>query len=408
MEQDEEPIPLEQLYEDGAAIRDGHSKSTTIIRSSMAIVSIISSSLVVWMITRRTKSRLSSIYHRLLLGMSIADILFSLGLATFNAVIPSDEEYVIWNAKGNVHSCNFDGFIIYLGACGGLIYSCSLNVYYLLVVKHRKTDEQIKRKYEPYLHGVPIVYAVVCASTLLAKRNINSDGKGMCFVPVYDPLHCIGYEDGEIRDGFEIPCGRGRDGAVLFSYIGFFATLLTVPIIISILLGMIYRSVRQQEKRMERYEMSAATASEGRSSTSLKSRAVLHRAVAYSVAYFLTWAPAVIRVALLIAGVEWTTALWYLTSFLSPLQGFYNLLIFMQPKVLRARDNTTWCRAFVVAFQGSTAVGSGRGNSDETPQDEVPTKSSNSGEEKSSESNEEQVIVQSDTVIVRRRSSEII
>lgn len=68
----------------------------------------------------------------------------------------------------------------------------------------------------------------------------------------YDPPHCIGYEDGEIREGFTIPCNRGKDGAVLFYYVSGIVTYFMVPLIIGISLGMIYRSVLVQEKKIAR------------------------------------------------------------------------------------------------------------------------------------------------------------
>ena len=69
---------------------------------------------------------------------------------------------------------------------------------------------------------------------------------------VYDPPHCVGYENGEIREGFTIPCGRGRDGAVIFYYFMAFITFCIIPVVICISLRMIYRAVKLQEKRSSR------------------------------------------------------------------------------------------------------------------------------------------------------------
>jgi hypothetical protein len=69
---------------------------------------------------------------------------------------------------------------------------------------------------------------------------------------VYNPPHCVGYEDGEIREGFTIPCGRGRDGAVVFYYSMAFVTFCIVPVVICVSLGMIYNAVKLQEKALSR------------------------------------------------------------------------------------------------------------------------------------------------------------
>lgn len=431
--QQKDPIPLDEITASGAEWKS-HGKNVSIIRSVLAIVSLVASSTLIWMLLR-SKVRLSSTYHRLLIGMSIADMLYSLSLAHFNSTAPSDDDYMVWNARGNQATCSAQGFILFMGAISGLLYSCSLNLYYLAVVRYKKSDKYIRTKMEPFLHGIPVACALVCTTTFLVKKNINSDGEGICFIPVHEPPHCIGYEDGQIREGFEIPCGRGRDGAVLFAYLGFYLTLFAVPVIIGISLGMIYKSVLQQEKKLGRYGVNAFTASarqlsaddddvRARGSLTVrisrllmlssptssqernKSRAVLHRAIAYSIAYFLAWSFVIIHISLILAGIEWPTSLSYLTSIFNPLQGYYNFVIFIYPKVLTAkrskRDNLTWCQAFAKAFRsrgGDSTRNRGQPNN-RIMQENNNMQPSGAEEEKSPEAEEERVEI-------RRRSSVI-
>ena len=101
-------------------------------------------------------------------------------------------------------------------------------MYYLAVVRYRKSDDYIRDRIEPFLHIVPAVISVVTCITLLVKHNYNDNGGGSCFKAVYNPPHCEGYEDGQIPEGFKIPCGRGRDGAVLFYYIVMFVTFFVL------------------------------------------------------------------------------------------------------------------------------------------------------------------------------------
>lgn len=250
--QSDDPIPDEQLISEGAAIRDGHGKATSIIRSSMAMVSIICSSFLIWILLK-SKNRLKTTYHRILFGMCVSDMIFSLALALFNVTAPSDVDYYVFNAKGNQLTCTAQGFLAYAGGCLILLYSCSLNIYHLIVVKYRRTDSYIRTKVEPWLHGVPIISAIVLPLVLLVESNLNADGEGMCISYTYRPPHCIGYEDGGKREGFEIECGRGSKGGVVYSYVGFFVTLVGVPIVIAVTLGMIYRSVLHTEKAIEQY-----------------------------------------------------------------------------------------------------------------------------------------------------------
>jgi len=389
MQDDETPLGLDELYATGAEVRDGHAKANAIMGSTLAIVSLISSFVLIWMI-KRSHISFKSTYHRILLGMTIADIIYSLSLAHFNMMAPSEDDYFVWNASGNQLTCNVQGFLTATGATSGLLYNCSLNLYSLAVVKNRKSDEYIRKKIEPFLHGVPIVYALALTITLLIGKNTNDSGGGSCYAPEYRPPHCIGYKDGEVRDGFTIPCGRGHDGFVLFYYLSGFITAFVVPIVVGVSLGMIYKVVRMQENVIGGYGESnfsrsiaqRTTAADDdnannnneedeeapsswrekfswckrckRSSTSSNSRAVMDRATAYSVAYFLAWSFFIIGSCFTLVGVEWPTTLWYLATIFNPLQGFFNFCIFMYPKVNKAKsrggDETTWLEAFGKAF----------------------------------------------------------
>ena len=244
-------IPMEILAAVNAEHKEGHGKVFGIIFSISAIISVVSSVSLIRMITT-SKQRLSTTYHRLLLGISIGDILLSLAFATFQVMEPSEMNYMVWNAKGNQVSCDVYGSLVWVGMTLTLLYSCSLNIYYLFKVKYNKTDSYIRTKIEPHLHGNPILFAVFAMIHNLVRGNNNDAGLGSCAnSPVYNPPHCIGYEDGEVREGFTIPCGRGRGGTMVF-YIISFVSGLAPPVIISASLGMLYKSVRKQETSISR------------------------------------------------------------------------------------------------------------------------------------------------------------
>eukprot|EP00956_Cyclotella_meneghiniana_P008906 scaffold12189_cov32-Cyclotella_meneghiniana.AAC.10 len=102
--------PMEMLTAMGAEWKYGHGRNIIIIRSTMAIASVISSCCLVRMIIT-SKDGLSTTYHRLMLGMSIGDILFSMPQATFGAMSPNDMSYAVWNAHGNQATCTAAGFL---------------------------------------------------------------------------------------------------------------------------------------------------------------------------------------------------------------------------------------------------------------------------------------------------------
>jgi len=110
----------------------------------------------------------------MLLGMSVGDILFLLSYATFNSASQSDDDYFVWNTRGNQATCSAQGLAFLLGSQSSVYYTCSLILYSLAVVKYNKTDSYIRIKIEPFLHGVPIGWGIIVATTLLVGKNFNS------------------------------------------------------------------------------------------------------------------------------------------------------------------------------------------------------------------------------------------
>jgi hypothetical protein len=107
--------------------------------------------------------------------------------------------------------------------------------------------------------------------------------------------------------------------------------MLFTPIIIFESLGMLHRYVSRQEKTMAGYGTANRTNS--------NSRAILHKAVAYSLAYLLAWGWAIVSLILTVAGVEISSVMWYFMAIFMPLQGFYNLLIFVHPRVVKIKTS---------------------------------------------------------------------
>jgi len=354
----------------------------------------------------RSKDRLTSVYHRLVLGMSIGDIIWSLAGSTFQVMAPSEMNYMIWSAQGNQATCDALGFMVSISATTGILYSCSINIHCLASVKYNMSEEYLASRLEKFLHGVPIACALVRGITLLVMKNFNAPNG--CITATYDPPHCKGVEDGEVREGFDIPCGRGRDGAPTFAYVSRLILFLVPPVIVITSLLMIYRYVRQQERQMARYGQGALERSSNRtsitssgennteggesrqgrlssigasvlgslrqlsSSMSMEettqqsfSQSVLHRALAYSISYFLGWSPVIILTIIQLADAwrmpmaTWQLVFVYIWNILNPLQGFFNFIVFMLPTVTKKRrlqeGGGSWCRAFAEAFWAGIA-----------------------------------------------------
>ena len=180
-----------------------------------------------------------------------SDILFSLVFMQLGIMSPSNVDYLVWNARGNQASCTAQGFMFTAGGTSGLLYTCSLNLYYLSKVKCNWTDTYLRTRIEPFLHGVPILAALIGSLVGLINKSYNYSDGGVCLKPTYDPPHCIGYEDGEVCEGFTIPCGRGREGEA-FSYLFHLIIGFATPIIILVSLGMMYKALKDRERANRR------------------------------------------------------------------------------------------------------------------------------------------------------------
>jgi len=383
-------ISVDDLIVAYAQFRCSHGKALVILRSVSGITSLISSSMMIWMILRSLEG-LSTPKHRLLFGLCMCDILASLSYSTFNLMSPSDIDYSAWNVRGYEATCTAQGFLATLGGYGGLFYNSALNLYFLAVVKYEKGDIEIRTKIEPFLHGVPIAISVSYSIARLVKDQYNADDKGAtpCMMFVNYPPHCQGHGVGETRDGFEIPCGRGLDWSWTSSIIG--QALMIIPVLIMIVsLGIIYRCVRKIEEKLGKYGVNALRAtiqnrensseqdaSDARLSSTLvssirssiswlrksnnrpiarsnntrsKSRAVLHKAFGYSFFWFLSYGIIMIGIIMKVVTNSFPLAVNYLTAILYPLQGLFNLLIYMHPEIMAARRrcrNISWCGAFI-------------------------------------------------------------
>ena len=119
----QEIIPVEALEPMFEQWREGNGKALSIIRATSAVISTISSSLLIWMLARSTK-RFTTTQHRILLGMSICDIIFSLSYAHFNALAPSEISYMVWNARGNQTSC------VMTGGCAACLAGVDVSCYH--------------------------------------------------------------------------------------------------------------------------------------------------------------------------------------------------------------------------------------------------------------------------------------
>jgi uncharacterized membrane protein len=271
-------------------------------------------------------------------------------------------------------------------------YTCSFCFYYLAIITYNKKFDYIRRKFEPWFHGISILFPSVISAILLATNTYNVASGGNCYATMYLPPHCIGYEAGDIPEGYSIPCIRGGkyDCLGLRAMAHNLWILIIAPVIILVTMTMMFKSVSSTEKKMQKYGVSALRHRASLSTRcyddpesrrlplrtktksnkmSCKKRAVLLMALGYAGAWLLVWTPFFVFIVSLIVKKCAAESVVILAASMIPLQGFFNFVVFMAPKVRISRmlamrhrradssDSTnqrqqhlTWCQTFYKAY----------------------------------------------------------
>ena len=144
-------------------------------------ISAVSSSIIIFLIFR-SKAGMTTIYHRLMFGMSLADIMSSTAMALTTLPMPRNDDPIwfsgaydlagdelnnIWwfgqTKIGNVHTCAAQGFFVSTGILGNFFYNGMLCLYYACTIAFKMQERDIRKKVEPFMHGVPLLLAIASA-----------------------------------------------------------------------------------------------------------------------------------------------------------------------------------------------------------------------------------------------------
>ena len=377
-----------------------------ITRHFSGSISMIASATLMWTILR-SHVGLSETFNRLLFGLCVADVISSFANMLSSIAMPKDLDYMFPSVYGNTATCSTQGFLHVVGTFSGLLYNCSICIYYLAIVKYNKKDVYIRTKIEPWMHAISTIIPLTGGIAGLAMQAMNQFGS-VCTIKAYKPFHCEGCNDGTIPEGFVIPCGRGANAPMLFNILCS-PILFGTPVVITITMSLMYRVVAKTERKRKSYGRgSLRIPSNGRASVQFPSNAraslrfpsnedtntaensrcnptcsnifqwffpcmrkqdaptrrrrnadgkrnILFRAFAYNIAWLVTYFPFIIHRIMELAGVHKTpVAFFFVDALFLPMQGLINFIIYMYPKVMKAKSskkfNLSWCQAFTKAL----------------------------------------------------------
>ena len=297
-----------------------------------ANLSVVGSGLIIYsMLVVGRQTKLRKPHNRLLLAMSIYDLMYSLVKAWTFLLAPAG--YGVPGAQGNMATCRLQGFFIEMAHATGA-YNSLLSIYFWLTICRGVKPERWT-KFEPLVHILVFVIFVGFASTGVAIELFNPVF-GFCFIGSYPP----GCESSP-----EAPtCDRFPPHTLGLLYEIFAQAWVQAYILIVIVTNTaIWWKVRQQEKTIQKYRGRSHAQQRGVQSIAEmkkevnRERMVAIQATLYVVAFIISWlGPTVFHLADWIAGYKAFWAVMVIVIF-TPLQGFWNAFVYAKPTYQRLR-----------------------------------------------------------------------
>jgi len=328
---------------------------TTVAASS----SMLGSAIIIFLILRSTIG-LNTVYHRILFGMSVSDILQSFPMILTTMPMPKDMIYTQFDGRmvfGNTITCSIQGATYSAGTMCALLYNAILCIYYVCSIRFRMKDETFRRCLEPCLHIYAILFSLVVTILPWYYEQFNPSPVHFtwCGYNRY-PWWCSEHDE-------ECSYERGQPdkALILFAIINMNILFITACIIISMVV--IIWHVYSQERLLKSYMDANNATSQGnyRRMSTYRSdikytQEVVFQALMYTLVFFAVWHhPLMNAVANRDRGAPYESNRAEETArlVLRPLQGFFNAIIFIHHKVRNFRrddDSLSFYEALMIVF----------------------------------------------------------
>jgi hypothetical protein len=333
------------------------------IRAVTGSISCIASTTIAFVILKMPHG-LSSSYRRILLCLSIADVIQSISIILGPFAVPQDTPDSIW-AIGNTTSCTTQGFLLNIASAATPAYTFGLSIYFLLRVKYGMSREDFAKVVEWKWHTVTLLWNLVGQSYALFTKSINASRAGsLCSINVL-PLLC------DLDPEQYGECIRGEN-ALLIKNIVIYIPVLVCFLGMGISLGILTWHVFAQESKKhskdsvqeEEHENADDTICVYTSKKHISNNGSLENPLSMARTYrkeMLT------QSCLYLSGYLFTYTFIFMNQFFNivgrplpdwshmaisltwPLGGFINILIYTRPKIaiLRIRQpQLSWIKAF--------------------------------------------------------------
>mmetsp|Transcript_16847 Transcript_16847/g.24541 ORF Transcript_16847/g.24541 Transcript_16847/m.24541 type:complete len:546 (-) Transcript_16847:160-1797(-) len=224
------------------------STASSILSSVVSIMSTAASATVIYLVLISPK-KLGTNYHRLMLGLSIFNIIASIPIVFSSLALPKDMIYTGFEGPilGNTETCNAQAAAIFFGWNGVLVYTTSLMIYYLLSIRYRMSNQNISRRIEPCMHATAIIISFIVTIVALASQSFNPSPLDTWCSKVAYPFWCADDQGHtECLRGGDVDAKAVYNGAMFFMYLAMF-------VLTQIILVLVVFSVYKQEKLLRQY-----------------------------------------------------------------------------------------------------------------------------------------------------------
>jgi len=325
----------------------------------LSLASAVTSALVIYLILRSEKKLSQSVFHRIFFGISVADIIHYLSMATSTLPMPTDMIYTDYQGLilGNDLTCAIQGNLVAFGAFAGFAYNAMLAVYYLCSINYDIHDEVFRRRFEPILHCICICISI--SSTITGNfgngYHPSPTSLSWCGFTKY-PYWCEG--DTCINFGRTMSSNFVATINKLTIRIGSLNLCLSSIVIISSMIAIAWK-VRKEEKYITRNMDNASRRHSILIQTHIltEKKVVFGQAIAYSIVNVLGFSMVALPQLIRILNGKNILPVWWQVSYLilRPLQGSLNSAIFIYHKahgLQRVDDGLEFCVAFRMALTG--------------------------------------------------------
>ena len=297
------------------------------VQALSSILSTAGSISIIYIIVRNRKWE-KSLFHRLMLGLSVGDCIVSLGTLMGPYLQPPDE--LLLAASGTTASCSFAAVLQY-ALVSNVYYNGFIAVYYYRTIRLGEREERLSKAYEKWMHAVSISLSVVTSVVALSLGAYNPEESARLCGFAFYPTDCDRNKD--------LECTRGQyTKEITLSVL----CLITIPAVSGIVLTiLVYRHVKRVYNKSRKYRYNA----EERESQ--RKQRLAQQAVMYCWAYInaFVWGVSSFTFESLVHGETRANlgrpgifAYLLMHAFCFPLQGFINYLVYTRPRYRKSRE----------------------------------------------------------------------